>query len=304
MKLFYTKILFLFSSWLLFGQIDSLKEVLKYYPLEIGNYWEYDSFLGDVPEKVSVKPGYWLKVEGDTLMPNGITYKKIKYCTYSPSYIYWRYERIDTSTSSVYRLYDGKEYKIDSLFAKPGNEIFCARFGITNSFRSPWLTVCLSEQEENLFNEKLLVKTFRDQTSSMNYKYKLAKGIGYVYTESWELIYQGHKLRYARVNGIEYGTPVGIAQSTEIPTNYILYQNYPNPFNPITNINYEIPVASKVSLKIYNLLGAEIGTIVNKYQTAGKYNYIFDGKLLSTGVYFYRIEAGKYSSTRKMLLLK
>ena len=111
-------------------------------------------------------------------------------------------------------------------------------------------------------------------------------------------------LTYAKINGIEYEIPVGVEDENNLPASFILFQNYPNPFNPLTRINYEIPAASNVSLKIYDLLGNEIATVINKFQTAGKYNYVFDGKALSSGVYFYRLAAGKYSFTRKMLLIK
>jgi hypothetical protein len=87
-----------------------------------------------------------------------------------------------------------------------------------------------------------------------------------------------------------------------------LMQNYPNPFNPSTTIQYNLEKAVQVSLKIYNLLGSEVATLVNKYQEAGSYKIIFNtGNLadgLSNGVYFYRLEAGSFISTKKIILLK
>ncbi len=87
---------------------------------------------------------------------------------------------------------------------------------------------------------------------------------------------------------------------------YELSQNYPNPFNPSTIINYQIPVSGKVVLKVYNILGAEIATLVNKEQTAGIYNIQFssDKYHLASGVYLYKIQAGNYISVKKLLLLK
>ncbi len=87
-------------------------------------------------------------------------------------------------------------------------------------------------------------------------------------------------------------------------TTYELLQNYPNPFNPATTINYQIPEAGKVTLKIYNILGKEIATLVNEIQSAGNYKVNFNASNLPSGVYFYKIDAGKFSNTRKMMLVK
>jgi hypothetical protein len=83
-----------------------------------------------------------------------------------------------------------------------------------------------------------------------------------------------------------------------------LYQNYPNPFNPTTKIKYQIPVLSKVRLTVYDMLGREIKTLINEEKPAGPYEVEFNGAGLSSGVYFYRIETGKYSDTKKFVLLK
>ncbi len=88
------------------------------------------------------------------------------------------------------------------------------------------------------------------------------------------------------------------------PGNYSLEQNYPNPFNPSTIISYQLPVNSKVVLKIYDLLGKEVATLVNKEQLSGSYHVQFDGSKFASGVYFYRIEAGSFVETRKLILIK
>jgi hypothetical protein len=87
-------------------------------------------------------------------------------------------------------------------------------------------------------------------------------------------------------------------------TDYILTQNYPNPFNPTTVINYQIPEAGWVTLKVYNIIGQEITTLVNNFQAAGSYNVVFDGSKLESGIYFYVLNAGKTTLTRKMVLIK
>jgi hypothetical protein len=88
------------------------------------------------------------------------------------------------------------------------------------------------------------------------------------------------------------------------PTSYSLAQNYPNPFNPVTTIKYQLPVSGRVSLKVYNILGKEIATLVDEEKSAGTYSVTFDAGKLSSGIYFYRIQAGNFVQAKKMILLK
>ena len=102
------------------------------------------------------------------------------------------------------------------------------------------------------------------------------------------------------------GQATGITKdnTNSMPSNYTLSQNYPNPFNPTTNIKYSIPTSGMVTLKIYNILGQEVATLFAGFQSAGSYTANFDASKLSSGVYMYRLQAGKFSETRKMLLMK
>ncbi len=89
-----------------------------------------------------------------------------------------------------------------------------------------------------------------------------------------------------------------------IPEKYSLEQNYPNPFNPTTKIRYYLAADNNVTLKVYNELGKEVSTLVNKTQNAGNYEVIFDGNSLSSGIYYYEISAGNFKEAKKMLLVK
>jgi photosystem II stability/assembly factor-like uncharacterized protein len=91
---------------------------------------------------------------------------------------------------------------------------------------------------------------------------------------------------------------------TNIPRDFSLLQNYPNPFNPSTNITYSLPKGSHVILKVYDLPGREVTTLVNEEKHAGKYNVVFNDSNLSSGMYFYRIQAGSFVSTKKFVLMK
>ncbi len=110
------------------------------------------------------------------------------------------------------------------------------------------------------------------------------------------------------INEIEiYGVPesTGINEKKpELPSEYSLFQNYPNPFNPSTDIQYSIPKTSNVKLIIYNLLGQKIATLVNEQKSAGTYTVQFNASELSTGIYFYTLQAGNFVKTKKMILLK
>ena len=92
--------------------------------------------------------------------------------------------------------------------------------------------------------------------------------------------------------------------STAIPTTYMLDQNYPNPFNPTTSIQYALPEAAYVTLKIYNVLGQEVVTLVNAEQSAGYKSVQFNASNFPSGVYMYRLKAGSYSAIKKLLLIK
>jgi type IX secretion system substrate protein len=99
--------------------------------------------------------------------------------------------------------------------------------------------------------------------------------------------------------------PVGIDPNNQnVPSEYSLEQNYPNPFNPTTTIKYSIPQASHVTLKIYDMLGNEVMSVVNENQTVGNYVETIDASSLSSGVYFYKLTAGTFTESKKMSVVK
>ncbi len=93
-------------------------------------------------------------------------------------------------------------------------------------------------------------------------------------------------------------------QYTEIPYEFKLSQNFPNPFNPATNITFQIAAASQVRLTVYNVMGKEVENIINKLMGPGKYYSIWDASAFPSGVYYYRLQAGSYTETKKMVLIK
>jgi hypothetical protein len=89
-----------------------------------------------------------------------------------------------------------------------------------------------------------------------------------------------------------------------VVSDFRLNQNYPNPFNPSTIISYQLPVKSFVSIKVFDILGKEVRTLVNEERDAGRYSFDFDGASLSSGIYFYQIKTGNFSDIKKMILMK
>jgi len=108
-----------------------------------------------------------------------------------------------------------------------------------------------------------------------------------------------------------FKTPLSVEEkSKEIPTNFSLSQNYPNPFNPSTVISWQLAVGSHVSLKVYDVLGNEVATLVNEEKPAGKYHVSFNAlsttnnQPIASGIYFYKLQTANFSAVKKMILLR
>lgn len=100
------------------------------------------------------------------------------------------------------------------------------------------------------------------------------------------------------VNDITENNDNGLANT------FSLQQNYPNPFNPVTMINYQIPLKGLVTIKIYDVTGREVRTLLNEIKDAGSNSVVFDASSLSSGIYFYTLVSGSFSDTKKMVLVK
>jgi hypothetical protein len=136
---------------------------------------------------------------------------------------------------------------------------------------------------------------------------------------TWVLVFYGTNYSTGDQVEVDYSNPIqagvdqytftptnvtGINENNTIPLKFMLSQNYPNPFNPSTTIKYSIPNANVISLKIYDVLGREVRTLLNEYKTQGTYYVNFNASGLSSGVYFYRLTAGNYSDVKKLMLIK
>jgi len=140
-----------------------------------------------------------------------------------------------------------------------------------------------------------------------NYKYSLHDYAGQTIWIGFRYVSNGNgSSGYAvHLDDVFVGTPIGITPiSTNLPKEYALKQNYPNPFNPTTNINFDLPHAGFVNLIVFNMLGQQVSSLVNQDLKAGSYKVDWNAQDLPSGTYFYKITAGSYVKTNKMILVK
>jgi hypothetical protein len=125
---------------------------------------------------------------------------------------------------------------------------------------------------------------------------------GWDFNEVWS-IDEGESYPYLQSSSEQIVTS-NVNENGSFPNKFSLAQNYPNPFNPTTNISFVIPQANEVRLQIFDMLGRNVGTLLNEQKAAGSHTVRFDGSNLSSGMYIYRIEAGSFTQTRKLMLIK
>lgn len=270
----------------------------KYFPLEVGNSYTYltvNIFFQQSKRKATITK--------DSII-NG---KKYFYCYNFPG-IMPGWIRYDSSRSNLLKYSAvqscsnySNELIIDSLGMSVNNSINCF-------FESVSLRKCTGTGSQMFFSQMRNTKTFlHDGLIYSNVTY--AEGIGITSYCSGEPppCESYTTLTGCVLNGVVYGDTLltGVEQiSTNIPDKFYLAQNYPNPFNPETVISFAVPKSSFVSLKIYNILGNETAVLVNEEMQTGYYNYKWNGQNFPSGIYYYKLEADKFSETRKMILVK
>jgi plastocyanin len=137
------------------------------------------------------------------------------------------------------------------------------------------------------------------QSSGTTFSYVVAVAGTYNY----ECVF--HAFPPFSMTGTFSANPTGVANDQTAPAaRYELKQNFPNPFNPTTTIHFNIPTAQTVTIKVFNLVGNEIAILVNEKKDPGSYTVEFDGRNLASGIYLYRLEAGNFRETKKLVLMK
>ncbi len=145
--------------------------------------------------------------------------------------------------------------------------------------------------------------------SKYNYEFKIRKEVGILMLVFGRSYVSGMESSEYYLTKFNNQTISGLEPIESIHTGYSLSQNYPNPFNPETTISYSIPKSEHVTLKVFDLLGQEVATLVDEYKSAGTYNVVFSvktrhGASLQSGIYFYRLQCGSYNETKKLILMK
>jgi hypothetical protein len=278
--------LFAFSTLCIFAQSSSL----DFYPLHVNNQWQYSN-------------GECVTVENDTLLSNGLVYKKIvtSNCL-SNQILFDYYERIDSLTSQVYRYsyFCNGDVLIDSLAARENDHFRAIRFGVEPPCEG--LSVCSYFITDTVFGLYTQMKSFHGIYATDPPEYIMARGFGIVRMYGY---YFGKELRFAIINNVQYGTPITSIRDNNYGLNeFRLSQNYPNPFNSSSVIKYSLPTSSKVIIKVFDILGTEIETLVNEEKPSGTYEVTWNATNLPSGIYFYRIQSGNFIDTKKMILLK
>ncbi|MEM3119207.1 MAG: T9SS type A sorting domain-containing protein [Nitrososphaerales archaeon] len=189
---------------------------------------------------------------------------------------------------------------------KDNNVIHCVWQDSRNANNNSDIYYAYLPQDGNSFSKNFKVNSAPGKTD-YGHKYPaLAFGNDMIFT-AWQGSTEGisgWQVNFSKAKFILQ--PPTFVQETQVnlPYNFTLYQNYPNPFNPTTNIEYDIPARSHVILKVYNMLGEEVATLVNREQPAGKYIIEFQSKDLSSGIYFYKLQVGNHSNVKKMIIIR
>jgi Secretion system C-terminal sorting domain len=279
-------------------------DIFSWFPLRVGNKWVYTSRFTSESE---INEHTFVTKVARQFRYNDKTYFDIN-SEYGLCY------RVDSTSGKIYRSYfnsdtlDYEELYID-LTSEIGDTIYVDQFDES-------YPILLGNEEG--FNEWDLNSRKRDYSglSTPLYNLSLVKNIGLYYQVEWELVGNEDQLKGAIINGKVYGdtTVVDVNDPNKTPKEFYLSQNYPNPFNPSTKIKYVVPKSSFVNLKIYDALGREVTTLVNEEKHPGEYEVEFSAKggsasggnahNLSSGIYFYHLQAGKFVETKKMILLR
>jgi hypothetical protein len=286
----------------------SIKKALVLYPLQKGNKWFYHT-VGGYADLTSHPINYYEKVEiiDDTILQNGKSFF-IKKSSRDGRFYNIEFERIDSLTGRILREYGGEIFEenlMGDLTAAPGNH---------DDLSFGYVTY-VTDSLNTIFGIKRRSKTFRFSSLDLMSR-QYAEGLGIVKeTHMFDFGYTTVSLTGCVIDGILFGDTVmvDVDEPQKIPLQYKLLQNYPNPFNPITKIKYSVPVAEmshasslqSVTLKVYDVLGREVSTIIKEEKYPGNYEVEFDGSHMSSGIYFYQLRAeNEIVLTKKMMLLK
>jgi hypothetical protein len=272
------------------------------FPFDIGNSWYYSKWGSPVSNIGEVKSiiGTLSPSKGGVIV--GVSYLYPDSITHGTEYWSWRegklYRTSDSSNWPVLPIYDA-HLTHDTSWSPTsgvmaGYSLFShTQFGITTSGQKYWSNASRSGYSSSVWESAALRIGFLEAHSEVWLN-------GPIYSYTLQIVGM-------IVNGVVYGDTTlatFVDGHSIIPSSFGLLQNYPNPFNPTTVIGCQLPMTSDVKLVVYDLLGREVSVLVNERKDSGVYDVKFDGSNLASGVYFYRLQAGTFVETKKLLLIR
>ena len=263
-----------------------------YYPLKVGNRWDYLHSISNNPARYP----YSIKVIGDSTFSNGKTYFVFDREDLSRG----RFVRTDSLGVYYYNTRDSSEallYKFNAAV----NDSWPARFDVIDRIK------LVSTGTQRLFGEEAPVRTYLSD-GLVGSTITLAEGYGPIYysssLESPDGSYVEMQLQGGIISDTLFGQLlVSVNPRPTLPAHFRMLQNYPNPFNPSTTISYAVPRTANVSLRIFNMLSQQVALLVNERREAGNYQSTWNANVPSD-IYFYRLQAGEYVETKKMVLIR
>ncbi len=291
-------VLFLCTASLLlpFGHA-SAQSASAFYPLAVGDYWQYDSFAW-------MGVGVWdtliSEINRDTTF-DGHTYfivngRSFRYGT--PSH---NYQRIDSSG--------------DALYGNPNSHTESLNYRLSDTSRTWWRNYssrlcrfdsCGSISFFGTVRPVLYVGIYADQDSTLIAQQLLVEGLGSLTTLYFVGDIGGEYLHGARINGMIFGTITSarISPNPAVIKDFSLLPPYPNPFNPETSLQYILPRRSRVQILIYDILGRPVTTILDRVQDIGTYLVHWNASAFPSGIYVCQMLAGNQKRAQKLLLIK
>jgi hypothetical protein len=265
------------------------------YPLRVGNSWFYRSVTGFGGVDTAISSS--VTVVGDSLFENGHRYFVLS----EPDIYGSRFVRKDSASVHYINPNSGLDQEVFRLDGHVGDTVLI-------DF-SPLMWVTLTSVDTVMvLGYSCTVYTYRFDglaTAEMRLCDQLGPILEWRYSDPappWPDY--GREIAGCRIYDLEYGITLGVEDAATMPEAFRLEQNYPNPFNPVTTISYTLPVREHVSLRVFDVLGREVATLIDGVDGPGERSVRFDAGRLPSGVYFYRLRAGERYETRKLLLMK
>lgn len=290
--------------------ITPASENYNWFPLAVGNLWAYENYYTE--NGIPYFAGYsWNWIENTFVLPNGLKYFRMieRYTNGDKDTVYLRLDSL-TAIIYAYSNANGQDLLYEDLSAELGDSV-CYEYNFL--WGCPYVQ---TEQQFQIWGLNTLKKELYPNYSGWVCSHSLVKGIGLYQHGCGDLITFYSNLIGCVISGVTYGDTSAVSIKNEKPpiaNEFKLEQNYPNPFNPKTVIGYQLPVSGSVSLKVYDVLGNEVVTLVDEYKPAGEYEVEFNAssgssfrlvRNLTSGIYFYQLRAGDFVQTKKMIYLK